>query len=80
MGGKKKKKKRNYNYDMGCDCGKLKETQAEKEACLQSSMLKAPDGIVVGCQAAHTPWYVFLEITGESLVLEYGTLPPPEFE
>ena len=79
MGGKKKKK-RNYNYDMGCDCGKLKETQAEKEACLQSSMLEAPDGIVGGCQAGHTPWYVFLEITGESLVLEYGTLPPPEFE
>ena len=44
MGGKKAKR-RTYNYDMGCDCGKRKETQAEKKACMQSAMLEAPDQV-----------------------------------
>ena len=30
---------------MGCDCGKRKETPAEKAACQQSAQLEAPDQV-----------------------------------
>ena len=83
---------------MGCDCGKRKETAAEKAECDQSAQLEAPDQvynfdkeqpvnfkkkknywqpmdekkklkandirIVGGCLAGHTPWFVYLKITG----------------
>ena len=32
-------------YDMGCDCGKRKETPAEKAACQESARLEAPDQV-----------------------------------
>ena len=30
---------------MGCDCGKHKETPAEKAACQKSAQLEAPDQV-----------------------------------
>ena len=30
---------------MGCDCGKHKETPAEKAACQESAQLEAPDQV-----------------------------------
>ena len=33
------------SYKMGCDCGKRKETPAEKAACQQSAQLEAPDQV-----------------------------------
>ena len=41
---------------MGCDCGKRVETPAEKAECEKSAEL--------GCSAGHTPWFVFLHISG----------------
>ena len=35
------------SYDMGCDCGKQKETLAEKTACQKSAMLEAPDQVYI---------------------------------
>ena len=57
---------------MGCDCGIRKETKAERDACEMSAklegsraMLELEERVVGGCVASHTPWYVFLDITGE---------------
>ena len=58
---------------MGCDCGIRKETKAEREACEMSAKLEALESsnplnkyrVVGGCVAGHTPWYVFLDISGE---------------
>ena len=33
------------SYDMGCDCGKRKETPAEKAECQESAQLEAPDQV-----------------------------------
>ena len=35
------------SYDMGCDCGKQKETLAEKTACQKSAQLEAPDQVSI---------------------------------
>ena len=35
------------SYDMGCDCGKQKETIAEKTACQKSAQLEAPDQVSI---------------------------------
>ena len=35
------------SYDMGCDCGKQKETLAEKTACQKSALLEAPDQVSI---------------------------------
>ena len=58
---------------MGCDCGIRKETKAERDACEMSAKLEGSRAMLVdndnkvvgGCEASHTPWYVFLDITGE---------------
>ena len=33
------------SYEMGCDCGKRKETPAEKAECQESAQLEAPDQV-----------------------------------
>ena len=38
-------KRKMRSYKMGCDCGKRKETPAEKAACQQSAQLEAPDQV-----------------------------------
>ena len=40
-------KKKMRSYDMGCDCGKQKETLAEKTACQKSALLEAPDQVYI---------------------------------
>ena len=43
----KSSKQRIVNYDMGCDCGKQLETEAEKEGCQKSAELEARDQVHV---------------------------------
>ena len=33
------------SYDMGCDCGKRRVTDTEKEKCEESAQLEAPDQV-----------------------------------
>ena len=43
----KRSKQRIVNYDMGCDCGKHLETEAEKEGCQKSAELEARDQVII---------------------------------
>ena len=43
----KSSKQRIVNYDMGCDCGKHLETEAEKGGCQKSAELEARDQVHV---------------------------------
>lgn len=38
-------KRKMQSFNMGCDCGKQKETAAEKAACEESAILEAPDQV-----------------------------------
>ena len=53
---------------MGCDCGKRVETPAEKAECEKSAeseaLARGGRKIMGGCSAGHTPWFVFLHISG----------------
>ena len=38
-------KRKMRSYDMGCDCGKRRVTDTEKEKCKESAQLEAPDQV-----------------------------------
>ena len=54
----KRSKQRIVNYDMGCDCGKHLETEAEKGGCQKSAELEARDQVHVIRRLYHETAFV----------------------
>jgi len=81
---------RTKTYNMNCECGQREVSETEKRDCQESARLEAKElysnkkdekdtRIVGGCEAGHTPWFVYILIQhfkrcGGTLINKYWVL------